>query len=75
MSTEGYVVIRLTPAMRLLVRDGDLDGRWYGRALIAEHERPDRGDVSLGPGIVATRTDRIEVRDDGAVAQVWEVRP
>lgn len=51
---------------------GDFHGRWYDlRDVPFRHF-----DATPTPGqAVATPTDRLEVREDGAVAQVWEVRP
>ena len=67
-----YIVVRVAPGARLMVPP-DLDGTWF--------DRQDIPAVSpLAPpgpagGVVAVPTNRFEVRDDGAVAEVWEVRP
>lgn len=62
-----YIVIRpaadLPPEFRL----GDMDGRWY-----------DLTDIPTGFGVgtaVAVPSGRFEYREDGAVAEVWEIRP
>lgn len=87
MDHPDYVVIR--PALNL--PEGFLskywDGRWLDRSDVpdaAERERIRRSlGVDVEPGksapptvdVVAVPTGRIEMREDGAVAEVWEVRP
>ncbi len=73
MGAADYVVIR--PAADL--PDGflpdSLNGVWFDRARL-----PIRLGAFRGPGIgegVAVPAGRFEVREDGAVAEVWEVRP
>lgn len=84
MSEEpDYVVLRAG----LDLPDGwmppEMDGRWYDRS-----QFPTRGEaeasaarsefVAAGGAVAiasAAPTSRFEVRDDGAVAEVWEVRP
>jgi hypothetical protein len=66
-----YVVIRPGVGLPDGFLPADLDGRWYDRATIPTVWRPD------GPteGAVAVPAGRFEYREDGAVAEVWEVRP
>jgi hypothetical protein len=72
-----YIVIR--PAADL--PEGFLpegwDGKWFDRSEIPAGRAG--GPVIGGPNrvssAVAVPTDRLEFREDGAVAQVWEVRP
>jgi hypothetical protein len=78
-----YVVMRAS----LDLPDGwmppEMDGRWYDRSSMptrAEAEaaakrsafRAEGGTVTTA---VAVPAGRFEVRDDGAVAEVWEIRP
>ncbi|PZG16486.1 hypothetical protein C1I95_17595 [Micromonospora craterilacus] len=60
-----YVVVRPHPDLPAGFLPPDLDGRWF-----------DRSALRLGSGTaVAVPSGRFEVRDDGAVAEVYEVRP
>lgn len=68
-----YIVIRPAPDLPEGFLPASLDGIWYDRNTI-----PIRLGAYSGPGIgegVAVPAGRFEVRDDGAVAEVWEVRP
>ena len=66
-----YVVIRASPDLPPGFLPERLDGMWFDRSTLPS--RPE--DVDL-PGGVAVPSGRFEVRDyDGAVAEVWEVRP
>lgn len=64
-----YVVIRATEDLPAGFLPRELEGRWFDL----------RGfplSLSDDPGTaVAIPSGRFEVRDDGAVAEVWEVRP
>jgi hypothetical protein len=76
MSEPDYIVIRPAPDLpdQLPPR---LDGWWYDRADFPE-ALPGEGieAVARYGGYVAVATGRFEVRDpDGAVAEVFEVRP
>lgn len=75
MNEPDYIVIRPAPDLPpgfLPVRE---DGRWYDRAAIPEvyvQDPPSPGESRA----VAVPSGRFEVRDyDGAMAEVWEVRP
>lgn len=80
MSVEpDYVVVRRGPDMpdEWLMPDG-LEGRWFDRSTI--RIAPDPGDLSQADVSISTAvavpTGRFEVREsDGAVAEVWEIRP
>ena len=63
----AYVVIRVVGWVPGL--PADLDGKWFDLADIHTDYRPNR------PGLVAYETSRFEEREDGALAQVWEIRP
>ena len=74
----NYIVLRRHPDLpeEFRLPDG-YDGRWFDRRDIAlrrsEQLPPHLRDS--GPGAVAVPTGRFEVRDDGAVAEVWEFQP
>lgn len=70
MSEPDYVVIRPAPDLPPEFLPGYLNGRWYDRA-----ELPWGGSSCGWIDAVAVPTGRFEVRDDGAVAEVFEVRP
>jgi hypothetical protein len=66
-----YIVIRPAPGLPPGFLPPHLDGRWYDAAQIPELFRSH----SLSDA-VAVPSGRLEVRDsDGAVAEVYEVRP
>lgn len=75
MDHPDYIVIR--PAADLPA--GFLPARWDGLWL----NRSGLGPPPLDPfdarhfesGVVAVPTGRVESREDGVVAEVWEVRP
>lgn len=73
MAKPDYVVIRRSadlPPGFVLPRG--LDGTWFDRAQAPLHSLEPQ--FTPGPGqVVATPTGRFEVREDGAVAEVWEV--
>jgi hypothetical protein len=71
MSEPDYVVIRPAPGLP----DGFLPPHWDGRGI----DRATVPQVYTPPGAhmtsaTAVPTGRFEVRDDGAVAEVFEVR-
>jgi hypothetical protein len=65
----NYIVIRPAPDLPPGFLPSQLDGRWYDGNAIPHGAR-----LQVG-GAVAVPTGRFEVRDDGAVAEVYEVRP
>lgn len=69
----NYIVIRPHPDLPPGYLPPHLDGRWYDRNEIPEGF----GTPSHDPTeTVAVPTGRFEVRDwDGAVAEVYEIRP
>lgn len=71
-----YLVVRAHPDLPDGFLPPDWEGRWIERSRIPMGPSVDR---PLAPGEgrgVATAIDRYEIRDDdGAVAQVYEVRP
>jgi len=81
MSEPDYVVVRRGPDMpdEWLMPDG-LEGRWFDRAEMKPPPPPGWADeFRRRGGVVSTAaavpTGRFEVREDGAVAEVWEIRP
>jgi hypothetical protein len=71
--TPDYVVIRPSPDLPDGFLPADLDGKWFDRAQLPA--KPEDLPTGLVSG-VAVPSGRFEVRDwDGAVAEVWEVRP
>ena len=78
MTTEpDYIVVRAAPGLPEGFVPAHLEGRWYDRSQIP------LGAVNVGAfeaagGTVGTAiaepSGRFEVRDDGAVAEVWEIR-
>ncbi len=64
-----YAVIRVHPDMPL-PWPPNLDGWWYDMDRVPQGYGP-----ADGGAWVAVPTDRFETREDGAVAQVWEIRP
>ncbi|WP_097921732.1 hypothetical protein [Streptomyces sp. wa1063] len=76
MSETDHIVIRPAADLPPGFLPAKEDGRWYDRASMPAGPPP--GFASPG-GVweaVAVPTGRFEVRDyDGAVAEVWEVRP
>jgi hypothetical protein len=72
MTGPDYVVIRATADLPVGFLPEYIEGRWFDVSTWV----PDRRSVALGMGVgVAVPTGRFEVRDDGAVAEVYEVRP
>lgn len=70
MSAEDYIVVRPAPDLPPSFLPPGLDGKWVDRTMLPEDASPYRwGDA------VAVATGRFEARDDGAVAEVFEVRP
>ena len=68
-----YVVIRPAAGLPEGVMPEGLDGKWFDKSRMAYGG----GKVSVGVPAVsyqAVPTGRLETRDDGAVAEVWEVR-
>jgi len=63
-----YVVIRLAPGMDPHQCPPGMDGRWYDLATVR------LGAESAVPAATATPTGRFEFREDGAVAEVWELK-
>lgn len=65
-----FIVVRPAPDLPPGFLPRDLDGRWYDRRELPEMYGP----FGSGDG-VAVPTGRFEFRDDGAVAEIYEVRP
>lgn len=80
MSDEpDYVVVRRGPDMpdEWLMPDG-LEGKWFDRSAVpvAAPGAPRNAERhTTSSAMAAEPTGRFEVRDDGAVAEVWELRP
>lgn len=76
-----YVVVRLAPDLPPGFAPPGIDGRWYDRGAFpvvtdpdAQRKAAERAGFAISEAVVVA-TDRFEVRDDGAVAQVYEMRP
>jgi hypothetical protein len=76
VNEPDYIVIRPAPDLPPGFLPDRENGRWYDRATmpVADEEQRMNALVRYGGG-VAVATGRFEVRDDGAVAEVYEVRP
>lgn len=74
-----YVVLRAGPDLPEGWMPDHLEGRWYDRNKVPfGAPNPDAPDAPPGASkttAVAEPTGLLEVRDDGAVAEVWHVRP
>lgn len=68
MSEPDYVVIRAAADLPPGFLPESLDGKWFDRSDLP------MSDGSMPAG-VAVPSGRFETREDGAVAEVWEVRP
>lgn len=69
-----YIVIRVHPD--ILMHHpylNDEHGKWINRPLPLPHNNPP--DMPLGNIWTATATGRYERREDGALAEVYEVNP
>lgn len=70
MNGPDYIVVRPARDLPPGFLPPHMDGRWFDRTML-----PESGALH-GPGdAVAVATGRFEVRDDGAVAEVFEMRP
>lgn len=70
MTEPDFIVVRPAPDLPPGFLPAVLDGRWYDRRSVPQMF----GEHSANDG-VAVATGRFEVRDDGAVAEIYEVRP
>ena len=68
-----FIVVRAAPDLPAGVLPPGVDGRWYDRATMPVRRELFEDDPPSE--VVAVATGRFEVRDDGAVAEVFEVRP
>lgn len=80
MSHPDYVVIRPAADLPPGFLPPELDGKWFDAATMPKRFGDPRGNYVTESGVtvgeaVAIPSGRFEVRDDGAVAEVWEVRP
>ena len=64
----NYIVVRPATDLPPGFLPPEMDGRWFD----VEQLPPAWGDLGMA---VAVPSGRFEVRDDGAVAEVYEVRP
>jgi hypothetical protein len=68
--TSNLIVVRPAPDLPPGFLPADLDGKWFDVSLMPE------GIESFSYGdAVAVPSGRFETREDGAVAEVYEVRP
>lgn len=76
MSEPDYIVIRPAADLPPGFLPEREDGRWYDRGAMPQADAESNMDalIRYGGG-VAVATGRFEVREDGAVAEVYEVRP
>jgi hypothetical protein len=72
MTEPDYIVIRAHPGARIYMPP-EVEGRWYDRSEFSFPD-PERYKPPTTSHGVAEPTGRFEVRDDGAVAEVWELR-
>ncbi|MCP9947353.1 hypothetical protein [Actinomadura madurae] len=75
MAEPDYMVIR--PAADLpdgFLPDG-MDGKWFDRSQLPKGPGDGHATTARMGGAVAVATGRFETREDGAVAEVYEVRP
>jgi hypothetical protein len=71
LTEPPFIVLRAARGVPPGWMPADREGTWYNRAdLLAARDL--RADPAMA---VALPTDRIEHREDGATAQVWEVHP
>lgn len=77
MSEPDFIVIRPAVGLPPGSVPAHLDGRWYDRSSIPESSvGPRLGAIGEYGGLTAAPAGRFEVREsDGAVAEVWEIRP
>lgn len=77
MTEPDYIVIRPAADLPPGFLPAGEDGRWYERAAMPLADEDQRANALVGyGGGIAVATGRFEVRDyDGAVAEVYEVRP
>lgn len=72
-SAADYVVLRQSPDLPDGWMPPDMDGRWYDLAAVPIGFRAPLAGYKPGTAY-GVPTGRFEVRDDGAVAEVYEVR-
>jgi hypothetical protein len=76
MSQPDYIVVRPAPDLPPGFLPDRENGRWYDRADMPQVDTESSLDAILRyGGGVAVATGRFESRYDGAVAEVYEVRP
>lgn len=75
MSEPDHVVLRPAPDLPKGFLPPRKDGLWLDRATLTTG--PDDGHKTIAQlgGAVAVATGRFETREDGAVAEVFEIRP
>lgn len=69
-----FVVLRAARGVPPGWMPAHLEGRWYNRADLLKPTLEPLGGLPPAAA-VAIPTTRLEHRDDGATAQVWEVHP
>ena len=72
MTEPDYIVIRPADNLPPGFLPERFDGMWFDRTTVPQRAMPVRAGMCE---TLAVPTGRFEVRDDGAVAEVWEVAP
>ena len=67
MTEPNFIVVRPAPDLPPGFLPASVDGKWFNSTAMAEG-------FAWG-GAVAVPSGRFEVREDGAVAEVYEVKP
>jgi hypothetical protein len=75
MPYPDCAVIRQSPDLPAGFLPPELDGLWLDIAELPTHPLLSLSTGERFPGAVAIPTGRVEVRDDGAIAEVWELQP
>lgn len=76
-SEPDYIVVRAHPDLPAGFLPEKIEGLWLDMSGLPKDDEPIpvRGRYRIGSEAVAIPTGRFEQRDDGAVAEIYEVRP
>lgn len=75
MSEPDHVVLRAHPDLPVGFLPESAEGLWIDKSTLAPGPLPVRGTYRIGSEAVAVPIGEFEYRDDGAVAEIYEVRP